>query len=31
MTKLKRKQYEELLEPLEEELVSMARWAAETG
>jgi polyphosphate kinase 2 len=31
MTKLKRKQYEELLEPLEEELVSMARWATETG
>ena len=31
MTKLKRKHYEELLEPLEEELVSMARWAAETG
>jgi len=29
--KLKRKQYEELLEPLEEELVSMARWVAETG
>ena len=31
MTKLKRKRYEELLEPLEEELVSMSRWAAETG
>jgi polyphosphate kinase 2 len=31
MTKLKPKRYEELLEPLEEELVSMSRWAAETG
>jgi polyphosphate kinase 2 len=31
MAKLKRKQYENLLEPLEEELVSMARWVAETG
>jgi polyphosphate kinase 2 len=31
MAKLKRKQYEKLLEPLEEELVSMARWVAETG
>ena len=30
MAKLKRKQYENLLEPLEEELVSMARWVAET-
>lgn len=31
MTKLKRKHYEDLLEPLEEELVSMARWVAEKG
>ena len=31
MSKLKRKQYEDLLEPLEEELVSMSRWVAETG
>lgn len=31
MGKLKRKEYEELLEPLEEELVAMARWAAATG
>jgi polyphosphate kinase 2 len=31
MAKLKRNQYENLLEPLEEELVSMARWVAETG
>jgi polyphosphate kinase 2 len=31
MAKLKRKQYEALLEPLEEELVSMGRWVAETG
>ena len=31
MSKLKRKPYEALLEPLEEELVSMARWVAETG
>lgn len=31
MEKLKRKQYEELLEPLEHELVGMARWAKETG
>ena len=31
MEKLKRKQYEELLEPLEEELVVMARWAKATG
>ena len=29
--KLKRKQYEDLLEPLEEELVVMARWAKATG
>jgi len=28
---LKRKRYEELLEPLEEELVAMARWAAASG
>jgi polyphosphate kinase 2 len=28
---LKRKQYEDLLEPLEEELVAMARWAKATG
>ena len=31
MGKLKRKQYEALLEPLEEELVAMARWVAATG
>ena len=31
MTKLKRKKYEALLEPLEEDLVAMARWAAATG
>ncbi len=31
MEKLNRKQYEELLEPLEEELVAMARWARTTG
>lgn len=31
MGKLKRKQYEKLLEPLEEELVCMARWAAASG
>ena len=31
MPKLKKKQYEKLLEPLEEELVSMARWARTTG
>ena len=31
MEKLKRKEYEDLLEPLEEELVAMARWAAATG
>ena len=31
MSKLKRKPYEALLEPLEEELVSMSRWVAETG
>ena len=31
MGKLKRKQYEALLEPMEQELVSMARWVAETG
>lgn len=31
MGKLKRKEYEALLEPLEEELVAMARWAAATG
>jgi len=29
--KLKRKEYEALLEPLEQELVSMARWVAATG
>ena len=28
MGQLKRKDYEDLLEPLEEELVAMARWAA---
>jgi polyphosphate kinase 2 (PPK2 family) len=31
MAKLKRKQYETLLEPLEEELVSMSRWVAQKG
>ena len=31
MGKLKRKRYEALLEPLEEELVAMARWARVTG
>ena len=31
MSKLKRKQYEELLEPMQEELVAMARWVAATG
>ena len=31
MSKLKRKQYENLLEPLEEELVSMSRWVAAKG
>lgn len=31
MAKLKRKQYEAFLEPMEEELVRMARWVQETG
>ncbi|GAA4048529.1 polyphosphate kinase 2 [Parerythrobacter jejuensis] len=31
MGKLKKKHYEKLLEPMEEELVSMARWARVTG
>ncbi len=31
MGKLKRNDYEELLEPLEEQLVAMARWARHTG
>lgn len=31
MGELKRKDYEDLLEPLEEELVAMARWASATG
>ena len=31
MGKLKRKEYESLLDPMEEELVAMARWAAATG
>lgn len=31
MPKLKRGQYEKLLEPLEEDLVAMARWAKHTG
>jgi len=31
MGELKRKKYEKLLEPLQEELVAMARWAAATG
>src|SRR5687767_9641083 len=31
MTKLKRKHYEALLEPMQAELVRMARWVQETG
>jgi polyphosphate kinase 2 len=31
MHRLKRKQYEELLEPMQAELVAMARWVAATG
>jgi polyphosphate kinase 2 len=31
MSKLKRKDYEELLEPLQEELAAMARWAQHAG
>jgi polyphosphate kinase 2 len=31
MQKLKRKEYEELLEPMQTELVAMARWVASTG
>ena len=31
MAKIKRKQFEELVEPLHAELVAMARWAAATG
>ncbi len=31
MSKLKRKEYEALLEPMQEELVAMARWVASTG
>src|SRR6186713_1153711 len=31
MSKLKRKDYEKLLEPMQQELVGMARWAAATG
>lgn len=31
MSKLKRKEYEALLEPMQRELVQMARWAARTG
>ena len=31
MSKLKRKDYEELLEPLQEELAAMARWAQQSG
>ncbi len=31
MGKMKRKQYEELLEPMQVELVAMARWAVATG
>ena len=31
MSRLKRKDYEELLEPLQEELVAMARWLQHTG
>lgn len=31
MAKLKRNDYEQLIEPLEEQLVAMARWAKQTG
>ncbi len=31
MSSLKRKDYQTLLEPMQEELVAMARWAAQTG
>lgn len=31
MPKLKRKEYEKLLEPMQEELASVAQWVAETG
>jgi polyphosphate kinase 2 len=31
MSELKRKRYEKLLEPMQEELVAMARWVAATG
>ena len=31
MAKLKRKKYDRLLEPMQAELVAMARWAAATG
>ena len=31
MSKLKRKEYEELLEPMQRELAAMARWASQTG
>src|SRR5262245_15618000 len=31
MKALKRKRYEQLLEPMQEELVAMARWVAATG
>lgn len=31
MGKLKRKKYEDLLEPMAAELVAMARWAAASG
>ncbi|TXH77273.1 MAG: polyphosphate kinase 2 [Lysobacteraceae bacterium] len=31
MSKLKRKEYEELLEPMQRELAQMARWASSTG
>ncbi|MCY7279421.1 MAG: polyphosphate kinase 2, partial [Sphingomonas bacterium] len=31
MQPLKRKQYDKLIEPMEAELVAMARWAAATG
>ena len=31
MKELKRKRYEELIEPMEAELVAMARWVAATG
>ena len=31
MSKLKRKEYEELLEPMQSELAQMANWASQSG